>query len=146
MHVMSYFHKTKYEFWISTARNVRIFGFRESGLIKICSFSEGISACQKKKKNSYSHVDWCKFFTHIKSMNVHNFKMFEDTELKMMASRLLTFNGMTSPLNFIRIYKLVQKLIKGKYIHIVHIQTGRWSHKPIFFLWESKWAKRDFNG
>jgi hypothetical protein len=39
----------------------------------------------------------------------------------------VTFNGMTSLLNFIKIYQLVQKLFGG-----THRQTDRWFHKPHF--------------
>jgi hypothetical protein len=41
----------------------------------------------------------------------------------------VTFNGMTSLLNFIKIYGLVQKLLGG-----THRQTDWWSHKPLSFL------------
>jgi hypothetical protein len=41
----------------------------------------------------------------------------------------VTFNGMTSRLNFIKIYQLVQKLLGGTH---TDRQTDWWSHKPRF--------------
>jgi hypothetical protein len=56
--------------------------FRKSYLIKRCSSSEGLSVY----KISWSHVDWCKFCIHLRSLNVHYFGMVEATRLKLMAS------------------------------------------------------------
>jgi hypothetical protein len=36
----------------------------------------------------YSHVDWCKFFIHLRSLNVRHLVIFEATGLKVSASRL----------------------------------------------------------
>jgi hypothetical protein len=50
------------------------------------SFSSfgGLSAC----KISRSHIDWWKFFIHLRNLNISYFGMAETTELKIKASRL----------------------------------------------------------
>jgi hypothetical protein len=51
------------------------FVFHKSGLIKSCSSSEDLS----EHKMSWSYVDWCKFYTHLKSLNVRYFGMVAAT-------------------------------------------------------------------
>jgi hypothetical protein len=91
------------------------FVFDKNGLIKSCSSFEDLSVY----KISWSHVEWCKFFIHLRSLNVRYFGMVEDTGLKSNGIEV-TFNGMTSLLNFIKISQLVQKLLGG-----THRQTDR---------------------
>jgi len=55
------------------------FVFRKSGLIKSCSSSEDLS----EYKISWSYVDWCKFYIHLKSLNVRHFGMVAATALKL---------------------------------------------------------------
>jgi hypothetical protein len=75
--------------------------FCKSGVIISCSASEDLS----DYKISWSYLDWCKICTHLRSLNVHHFGMIKNYYIKV------TFNGMTSLLNFTTIYHLVLKLI-----------------------------------
>jgi hypothetical protein len=68
---------------IQTAAMFVFFVFDKNGLLKSCSAFEDISVY----KISWSHVDWCKFFIHLRSLNVRHFWMVEDTGLKSTASR-----------------------------------------------------------
>jgi hypothetical protein len=52
-------------------------------LLKSCSSFEDLSVY----KISWSHVDWCKFFIYLRSLNVRHFGMVEGTGLKSTASR-----------------------------------------------------------
>jgi hypothetical protein len=54
-----------------------------NGKIKICSAFEDLSAY----KMSLSHVDWCKFCIHLRSLNVRHFRMFQATGLRSVVSR-----------------------------------------------------------
>jgi hypothetical protein len=53
--------------------------FAKSVLIKSCSSSEYLS----EYKISWSYVDWCKFYIHLKSLNVRHFGMVATTALKL---------------------------------------------------------------
>jgi hypothetical protein len=55
---------------------------------------------------SWSHVDWCKFCIHVRSLNVRHFGMIKNYGVEV------TSNAMTSVLNFINIYLLFQNLIQ----------------------------------
>jgi hypothetical protein len=55
----------------------------KNGLIKSCSSFEDLSVY----KISCSHVDWCKFCIHLRSLNVRHFGMVKGTGLKSTASR-----------------------------------------------------------
>jgi hypothetical protein len=68
---------------IQTAARFVFFIFNKNGLIKSCSSFEDVSVY----KLSWSHVDWCKFCIHLRSLNVRHFVMVEDTGLKSTASR-----------------------------------------------------------
>jgi hypothetical protein len=83
--------------------------FDKNGLIKGCSSFEDLSVF----KISCSHVDWCKFYIHLRSFNVRHFGMVEST-----GSRSLQWHDL--PTEFHKIYQLVQKLLGGK-----HRQTHR---------------------
>jgi hypothetical protein len=52
---------------------------RESDLIKSCSSPENLSEC----KIAWLYVDWYKFFTHLRSLNVRHFGMVAATVLKL---------------------------------------------------------------
>jgi hypothetical protein len=71
-------------FNIQTAAMFVFFVFDKNGLIKSCSSFEDVS----EYKISWSHVDWCKFCIHLRSLNVRHFEMVEGTRLKSTASRL----------------------------------------------------------
>jgi hypothetical protein len=60
------------------------FVFGKTDLMKSCSSFEDLSVY----KISWSHVDWCKFCIHLRSLNVRHFGILEDTGLISMASRL----------------------------------------------------------
>jgi hypothetical protein len=51
------------------------FVFCKSGPIKSCSSSEDLS----EYNISWSYVDWCKFYNHLKSFNVRYFGMVAAT-------------------------------------------------------------------
>jgi hypothetical protein len=57
--------------------------FRKYGLIKRDSSSEDLP----EYKLSWSYVDWCKFYIHLKSLNLRHVGMVADKVLKIMASR-----------------------------------------------------------
>jgi hypothetical protein len=59
------------------------FVFDKNCLIKSCSSFEDASV----NKISWSHVDWCKFCIHLRSLNVRHFGMLEGTVLISTASR-----------------------------------------------------------
>jgi hypothetical protein len=69
-------------FNIQMAAMFVFFVFDKNGIIKSCSSFEDLSVF----KISWSHVDWCKFCIHLRSLNVRHFGMVEGTELKSMAS------------------------------------------------------------
>jgi hypothetical protein len=70
-------------FNIQTAAIFVFFVSDKNGFIKSCSSFEDLSVY----KISRSHVDWCKFCIHLRSLNVRHFGIFEGTGLKSTASR-----------------------------------------------------------
>jgi hypothetical protein len=70
-------------FNIQTAAMLVIFVFDKNGVIESCSSFEDLSVY----KIPWSHVDWCKFCIHVRSLNVHHFVMVEGTGLKSTASK-----------------------------------------------------------
>jgi hypothetical protein len=66
-------------FNIQTAAMFVFFVFDKNGLIKSCSSFKDLSLY----KISCSHVDWCKFCIHLRSLNVRHFGMAEDTGLEV---------------------------------------------------------------
>jgi hypothetical protein len=84
------------------------FVFDKNDLIKSCSSFEDLSG----NKILWSHVEWCKFCIHLRSLNVRHFGMLARYGIKKCGIEV-TFNGMTSLLNFIKIYQLVQTLMGG---------------------------------
>jgi hypothetical protein len=93
-------------FDIQTAAMFVFFVFDKNGLINSCSSFEDLSV----HKISWSHVDWCKFciqkFERLPFWNVWRYG------IKKYGVKV-TFNGMTSLLNFIKIYQLVPNLFVG---------------------------------
>jgi hypothetical protein len=75
--------KQNMNFNIQTAAIFVFFVFDKNGLIKSCSSFEDLSAY----KISWSHVDWWKFYIHLRSLNVRHFGMLKDTGLISAASR-----------------------------------------------------------
>jgi hypothetical protein len=73
-----------YTEWFSVYPNITSkFRTDKNGLIKRCPSFEYLSVF----KISWSHVDWCKFCIHLRSLNVSHFGMVEGTGLKSTASR-----------------------------------------------------------
>jgi hypothetical protein len=70
-------------FNIQLAAMFVFFVFDKNGLIESYSSFEDLSVY----KISCSHVDWCKFCIHLRSLNVRHFRMVEDTGLESTASR-----------------------------------------------------------
>jgi hypothetical protein len=119
--------KQTMNFNIQTAVMFVLFVFEKNCLIKSFSSFEDLSV----HKISWSHVDWCKFCIHRRSLNVRHFGMLEDTGLISMASR-----SSSMALNFIKIYQLVQKLLGG-----THRRTGRQTGDLISFTFLQKESK-----
>jgi hypothetical protein len=69
-------------FNIQTAAMFVFFVFDKNGLIESCSSFEDLLVY----KSSWSHVDWCKFRIHLRSLNVRHFEMVKDTGLESTAS------------------------------------------------------------
>jgi hypothetical protein len=77
---------------ISTVVMFVFFVFDKNGLTKSCSTIEDISVY----KMSWSHVDWCKFCIHLRSLNArHQFWNTWRYRMKNYGVEV-TFNGMTS--------------------------------------------------
>jgi hypothetical protein len=75
--------KQTMNFNIQLAAMFVFFVFDKNCLIKSCSSFEDLSVY----KIACSHVDWCKFCIHLRSLNVRHFGMVEGTGLKSTASR-----------------------------------------------------------
>jgi hypothetical protein len=80
--------------------------FCKSGLIKCCLSSEDLSAY----RSLWFHVNWWKFFLHLRSLKRLPFFNGWSYETKNCGFEV-TFNGITS-LNLIKICQLVKKLTK----------------------------------
>jgi hypothetical protein len=70
-------------FNIQTTAMFVYFVLDKNGLIKSYSTFEALSVY----KISWSHLDWCKFCIHLRSLNVRHFGVVEGTGLKSTASR-----------------------------------------------------------
>jgi hypothetical protein len=77
--------------------------FHKSVITKTCLSFEDLSAY----KIIWSYIDWCKFCIHLRILNVTFFNGCS-YGIKNYGVEV-TFNGMTSLLNVIKIYQLVQK-------------------------------------
>jgi hypothetical protein len=73
-------------FDIQTAAMFVFFVFDKNGFIKSCSSFEDLSVY----KISLSHIDWCKFCIHLRSLNVCYFGMVEGKGLKSTVLRSLS--------------------------------------------------------
>jgi hypothetical protein len=61
------------------------------------------------KRNPYFlKADWFRFCSHLRSLNLYHFKVVKAMGLKAVE---VTFNGMNSLLNCMKVYQLVQKLL-----------------------------------
>jgi hypothetical protein len=69
--------KPTMNFNIQTAAMFFFFYYYKNGLIKSCSSFKDLSVY----KISWSHIDWCKFCIHIRSLNVRHFGVVEGTGL-----------------------------------------------------------------
>jgi hypothetical protein len=81
----SWFVSTKQNmnFNIQTAAMFVFFVFNKHGLIKSYSSFEDLSVY----KISWSHVDWCKFYIHLRRLNVRHLGILEGMRLISAASR-----------------------------------------------------------
>jgi hypothetical protein len=70
-------------------------------------------------KISWLRVDGRKFCIHLISLVIHHFGMAEAAGLKKIHDVEVTFSGMTSLPNFMKIYQLVQTLL------VWEAQSGR---------------------
>jgi hypothetical protein len=75
--------KQTMSFNIQMAAMFVFFVFDKNGLIKSCSSFEDLWVY----KISWSHVDWCKFCIHLRSLNIRHFVIVEGTGLKSTTSR-----------------------------------------------------------
>jgi hypothetical protein len=75
--------KQTMNFNIQKAAIFVFFFFDKNGLIKSCLSFEDLSVYII----SWSHVDWCKFWIHLRSSNVRHLGMVEGTGLKSTVSR-----------------------------------------------------------
>jgi hypothetical protein len=94
-------------FNIQMAAMFVFFVFDKNGLIKNCSSFEDLSVY----KISWSHVDWCKFCIHLRSLNVHHFGMVEGTVLKSMGWGHLQWHDL--PTEFHKNLPIGSKVIRG---------------------------------
>jgi hypothetical protein len=99
--------KQTMNFNIQTAAMFVFFVFDKNGLIKSYSSFEDLSVY----KVSWSHVDWCKFCIHFRSLNVRHFVMVEGTILKRTASRLPSMAYL--PTEFHKNLPICSKVIRG---------------------------------
>jgi hypothetical protein len=120
--------KQTMNFNIKTAAMFVFFVFDKNGLIKSCSSFEALSVY----KISWSHVDWCKFCIHLRSLNVRHFWMVEGTGLKSRRRSHLQWHDF--PTEFHKNLPIGSKVIRGggvKYRQTDR-QTDWFYHKPHF--------------
>jgi hypothetical protein len=79
-------------FNILTAAMFVFFVSDKNGLIKSCSSFEDLSVY----KILWSHVGWCKFCIHLRSLNVRHFGMVEGTGLKVRRQGHLQWHDHTT--------------------------------------------------
>jgi hypothetical protein len=65
------------------------------------SYENGMVTIVISYNSSWSHVDWCKVCSHLRSLNIRHFGLVEATGLKKYGVEI-TFNVMTSLLNFVK--------------------------------------------
>jgi hypothetical protein len=94
---ISFLHKINVNFKLQPPAVHVIWIYRKSGPVKIrLSFSD-LSAYTM----SWSDVAWCKFCTHLRSLNVRHFRMIKANGFKTYDVDA-TFNGPTFQLNFVK--------------------------------------------
>jgi hypothetical protein len=94
-------------FNIQTAGMFVLFVFDKNSLIKSCSSFEDLSVY----KISWSHVDWCKFCIHLRSLNVSHIGMLEVTGLKVWRRGYLQWHDL--PTEFHKNLPIGSKVIRG---------------------------------
>jgi hypothetical protein len=94
-------------FNIQMAAMFVFFVFYKNGLIKSCSSFEDLSV----HKMSWSHVDWCKFCIHLRSLNALHFGMVEGTGLKVWRRGHLQWHNV--PTKFHKNLEIGSKVIRG---------------------------------
>jgi hypothetical protein len=99
--------KRTMNFNIKLAAMFVCFVFDKNGFIKSCSSFEDLSVY----KSSWSHVDWCKFCIHLRSLNVRHFGMVEGTGLKVWRRGHLQWNDL--PTKFLKNLPISSKVIRG---------------------------------
>jgi hypothetical protein len=72
----------------------QFFVFHKSGLIQSCSSSGDLP-----EYISWSYVDWCKFYIHLRSLNVRHFKMVATTALKSWRRGHLQWHDLPTKFN-----------------------------------------------
>jgi hypothetical protein len=104
------------DFNIQTAAMFVFFVFDKNGLIKSCSSFKDLSV----HKISWSHVDWCKFCIHLRSLNVRHFGMVEGMGLKVTRRGHLQWHD--RPTEFYKSLPIGSKVIRGGL-------TDRWTDR-----------------
>jgi hypothetical protein len=100
--------KQTMNFKIQTAAIFVFFVFTKIvSLIKSCPSFEDLSVY----KISWSHVDWCKFCIHLRSLNVCHFGMVEGTGLKVWRRGYLQWHDL--PTEFHKNLPVGSKVIMG---------------------------------
>jgi hypothetical protein len=94
-------------FNIQLAAMFVFFVFDKNGLIKSCSSFEDLSVF----KISCSHVYWCKFCIHLRSLNVRHFVMVEGTGLKLRRRGHLQWHDL--PTKFHKNLPIGSKVTRG---------------------------------
>jgi hypothetical protein len=79
----------------------------KTGLLKSCSSFEDLSVY----KISCSHVDWCKFWIHLRSLNISHFVMVEGTGLKSRRRGHLQWHDLST--EFHKNLPVGSKVIRG---------------------------------
>jgi hypothetical protein len=112
--------KQTMNFNIRTAAMFVFFVSDKNGLIKSCSSFEDLSVYNI----SWSHVGWCKFCIHLRSLNVRHFGVVEGTGLKRTCRGHLQWHDL--PTEFHKNLPIGSKVISGG-----HTQTDGQTHRLV---------------